>query len=205
MAACLGALSAGFDHTVQYKLSESITEIHLTTANEVAVLNAAFAEYRRRTCVRFEKRRHQHDYLYITKGFGCYSQVGRTGGRQEVSLGRGCLFHEIVVHELMHAVGFWHEHSRADRDEYIHIRWENILPGMHSQFNKISAALQDLQGEEYDYRSIMHYDSVAFSKNGRNTMEAVDEHFTPIIGTALELSVADVKKVSNFFFCSAEN
>uniref|UniRef100_A0A0M3IUU2 Metalloendopeptidase n=1 Tax=Ascaris lumbricoides TaxID=6252 RepID=A0A0M3IUU2_ASCLU len=83
------------------------------TADEVAVLNAAFAEYRRRTCVRFEKRRRQHDYLYITKGLGCYSQVGRTGGRQEVSLGRGCLFHEIVVHELMHAVGFWHEHSRA--------------------------------------------------------------------------------------------
>lgn len=45
----------------------------------------------------------------------------------------------------------------------------------------------------------MHYDSVAFSKNGRNTMEAVDGRFTPIIGTALELSVADVKKVSNFF------
>uniref|UniRef100_A0A915CC31 ShKT domain-containing protein n=1 Tax=Parascaris univalens TaxID=6257 RepID=A0A915CC31_PARUN len=49
----------------------------------------------------------------------------------------------------------------------------------------------------------MHYDSVAFSKNGRNTMEAVDEHFTPIIGTALELSVADVKKINKLYKCHA--
>lgn len=40
----------------------------------------------------------------------------------------------------------------TDRDDYIKIRWENILPGMRSQFDKISAALQDLQGEKYDYR-----------------------------------------------------
>ena len=88
--------------------------------------------------------------------FRCYSQVGRTGSKQEISLGRGCLFHEIIVHELMHSVGFWHEHSRAgriekamgkmenvtDRDSHIRIVWDNILPGMKSQFDKISAALQ---------------------------------------------------------------
>ncbi|KIH53543.1 astacin, partial [Ancylostoma duodenale] len=124
----------------------------------------------------------------------CYSQVGRTGGKQEISLGRGCLFHEIIVHELMHSVGFWHEHSRADRDEHIHIRWDNILPGMKSQFDKISASLQDTQGERYDYRSIMHYDSTAFSRNGRNTIETVQEGFTDVIGSATDLSQLDIVK-----------
>ncbi|VDD90930.1 unnamed protein product [Enterobius vermicularis] len=178
---------------------------------EIRILEKAFAHYRMYTCINFEKRKKQHDYLYITKGYGCYSQVGKTGGRQEISLGRGCLFHEIVVHELMHAVGFWHEHSRAgsnlscekftDRDDYIKIRWENILPGMRSQFDKISAALQDLQGEKYDYRSIMHYDSTAFSKNGRNTIETVEDGFTPIIGSAIELSKLDIKKINKLYSC----
>lgn len=47
--------------------------------------------------------------------FRCYSQVGKTGGKQEISLGRGCLYHEIVLHELMHSIGAWHEHSRAGK------------------------------------------------------------------------------------------
>uniref|UniRef100_A0A183CQ35 Metalloendopeptidase n=1 Tax=Globodera pallida TaxID=36090 RepID=A0A183CQ35_GLOPA len=83
----------------------------------------------------------------------CYSQVGKTGGKQELSLGRGCLFNETITHELMHSLGFWHEHSRADRDEHIMIRWANILPGMDSQFDIVSSAIQDTLGEPYDYRS----------------------------------------------------
>lgn len=35
----------------------------------------------------------------------------------------------IVLHELMHVLGFWHEHARADRDSYIRVNWNEILPG----------------------------------------------------------------------------
>ena len=43
-----------------------------------------------------------------------------------MSLGRGCISLPIVLHELMHAVGMFHEHSRADRDKYIHIEFNNV-------------------------------------------------------------------------------
>lgn len=61
----------------------------------------------------------------------CFSSIGRSGGMQVVSLGPSCLQRGpgIVLHELMHVLGFWHEHSRADRDRYIRVNWNEILPG----------------------------------------------------------------------------
>ena len=67
---------------------------------------------------------------------------------------------------------------------------------MSAQFDVISPALQDTQGVRYDYRSIMHYDSAAFSRNGKNTIEATEEGYTTIIGAARDLSELDVIKVS---------
>lgn len=60
--------------------------------------------------------------------------MGRAGGMQVVSLDPACLQKGkgVALHELMHVVGFWHEHSRADRDKYIKISWNNILTGESS-------------------------------------------------------------------------
>ena len=46
-----------------------------------------------------------------------------------MSLGPECLQTSIVLHELLHALGFWHEQSRPDRDQYVEIFWENIKQG----------------------------------------------------------------------------
>lgn len=61
------------------------------------------------------------------------------------------------MHELGHALGFIHEHSRPDRDSFVQIRYENVKNGMASQFNKFPANLINLHGVKYDYKSIMHY------------------------------------------------
>ena len=52
----------------------------------------------------------------------------RTGmGRLEVGLHQsGCVTERIVVHELLHVLGFRHEHNRPDRDDHIIMHWNNI-------------------------------------------------------------------------------
>jgi len=77
----------------------------------------------------------------------------------------------------MHAIGFYHEHMRSDRDSYLVIKWKNILPGQKSQFEKVPASYNHLY-TKFDYASIMIYSSTAFSKNGRDTMIPKQSRYT---------------------------
>ena len=54
-----------------------------------------------------------------------------------ISLGRGCVHHGIVLHEILHAAGFWHEQSRMDRDQHVKILWHNIQMGKGDQFGRL--------------------------------------------------------------------
>ncbi|XP_031355059.1 zinc metalloproteinase nas-8-like [Photinus pyralis] len=112
------------------------------------------------------------DYVYFKNDQGgCYSHVGRIGGGQTLNLGGGCADYEnVILHEFMHAVGFQHEHSSPDRDNYIWILYENIVDDQYGSFNKI----QDVTpfGQPYDLCTIMHYTEYAFSKNNQPTIVA---------------------------------
>ena len=85
----------------------------------------------------------------------CTSRVGMVGNEQIIRAGERC-DKGIVMHELGHALGFWHEHSRPDRDEYIEIKWGNISGDAIENF-KIAPADKVAFSKEYDYGSIMHY------------------------------------------------
>ena len=43
-----------------------------------------------------------------------------------MGLGSGCVWQYVVVHEILHSLGFQHEQKRPDKDDYIQMRWDNI-------------------------------------------------------------------------------
>lgn len=139
-----------------------------------SIIENAIDEYHRLTCIRFVPRTTERDYVSIVSGnSGCWSSVGRVGGRQEVNLqSPGCLSKRgTAMHELMHALGFLHEQNREERDSYVSIQYQNIQPSTMNNFDKASRTLAF--GVPYDYGSVMHYSSTAFSTNGRPTIIAM--------------------------------
>lgn len=81
-----------------------------------------------------------------------------------MSLAPECIRLGVIAHEVAHALGFWHEQSRPDRDQFVTVRWENIDKDSKGQFLKEDPDDVDNAGVPYDYGSIMHYRSKAFSK-----------------------------------------
>jgi hypothetical protein len=98
----------------------------------------------------------------------CSSYVGvdgtaQTSDGQFLFLGLSCLSEGKVQHEVMHALGFFHEHSRPDRDSFVTVHDEWIQEGFAVNFQ--IATLNNTLGTKYDYKSVMHYGEYQFTKD----------------------------------------
>lgn len=123
-----------------------------------------------RTPIRFTQVKDEEDFVTFQPGGANGSEVGRVGGKQVVRLSPST---EVgtAIHEIGHVLGLWHEHSRSDRLEHIAVHLENVHPKYHSQF---AQPVNSVNLGAYDYHSIMHYSSDAFSMNGRPTITTRD-------------------------------
>uniref|UniRef100_A0A3Q3L8C9 Metalloendopeptidase n=1 Tax=Labrus bergylta TaxID=56723 RepID=A0A3Q3L8C9_9LABR len=156
--------------------------------------------FHRKTCLRFVPRKNEYDYISIENKAGCFSNLGRTGGRQVLSLNRqGCLYHGIIQHEINHALGFQHEQSRSDRDNYVRINWENIDPQMAGNFHREEST--NNLNTPYDYSSIMHYGRTAFSiQYGKDSITPIPDPNVQI-GQRKGMSYWDIMRINLLYSC----
>lgn len=180
---------------VPYEIEEK-----LPFTNKVSVLQA-IDYWQKHTSIKFVARTVNNkddypDYISFVKAEGttCSSYVGKKGHMQEINLSTRCTTMN-TVHEIGHALGLWHEQSRADRDSYVQINWDNIMVDHEYNFNQHLSDGNDYG--EYDYESIMHYGPYAFSKNGQKTIVALVDGVE--IGQRVKLSDKDLAAIKAMY------
>lgn len=113
----------------------------------------------------------------------------------------GCLSKiGTVIHEFLHVLGFLHEQNRDDRDKFVIIKKNNIKSGYEVNFAKSKPGETTSFGVGYDFGSVLHYSSNAFSKNGKPTIEA-KQKTTERMGQREGFSKRDIEKLKKMYKC----
>ncbi|XP_023186971.1 meprin A subunit beta-like isoform X2 [Xiphophorus maculatus] len=168
------------------------------------VILRAFDQFRVKSCIDFKPRDSEVYYLNIQKLDGCWSYVGRIfSNGQDLSIGQNCDFVAIVEHEILHALGFYHEQSRYDRDNHVQIEYSNIIAGKEHSFRKVGNQDSTTHGRPYDYLSVMHYHKNAFSNGNGPTIITINQTFQDMIGQRVEMSSSDVQELNLLYRCNS--
>jgi len=137
---------------VPIEILPNITEKIRGRINQV---NRSLTEH---TCVRLWPRTNQVPYIKIGNFGGCNSHVGRSrsDGYQKLSLMGACTPFVVVMHEIMHALGFYHEQQRPDRDNYVAVNMNNVKESKLKAYQKLDVSI-DSFGSPFDLDSVMLY------------------------------------------------
>ncbi|VDK36010.1 unnamed protein product [Gongylonema pulchrum] len=213
------------DGVIPYEISTNFSG-NSTFRNSCSTPQRAMRHWENHTCISFIPRQshHQHYIVFTVDKCGCCSYVGRkSDGPQAISIGKNCDKFGIVVHELGHVIGFWHEHTRLDRDQYVDIFYKNIQQGdrrspcsekklnqgavlaQDYNFEKLKADEVDSLGEHYDFASIMHYARDTFSRAIYLDTILPKGKFgrRPEIGQRVQLSSGDILQTKKLYKCAA--
>jgi len=153
---------------IPYRFSDNVSTLNRERAVQ------AMARLENVANVDFVLRDSQPNHLLIQDSSGNNSYVGMQGGEQIVNIANwGVRF--IMVHEFMHALGFWHEQQRSDSTNLLDVQTENICqdccpPGASSCTHNFLPQPLAVEHGDYDFDSVMHYDQYAWSTNGLPTI-----------------------------------
>ncbi|XP_068564333.1 hatching enzyme 1.2-like [Cebidichthys violaceus] len=176
------------DAVVPYTISSEL-------AHRKANILSAFKMISDVTCIRFRPYTTELNYVNIRNGRGCASYVGCQGGDQSLYFGPTCGIGNLC-HEIIHALGLHHEHSRNDRDWHVTVQWQNIKAGKERYFKVKRGNTLNLP---YDLDSIMHYGPYYFTQDGSPTLLSKQGGVT--MGQRTHLSNLDIQKLNKLYHC----
>ncbi|KAJ4922791.1 hypothetical protein JOQ06_022778 [Pogonophryne albipinna] len=152
--------------------------------NAKGLILKAFDQFRLKSCIDFKPKDSEEYYIHVQKLNGCYSYIGKViSNGQNISIGSYCDSISTIEHEFLHALGFYHEQSRSDRDDYVTIVNENIQEGSPVRL-LVSDALRQ--------RCFQH-----------STIITKDPKFQDVIGQRLEVSPKDALELNLLYKCKS--
>ncbi|CAJ0601397.1 unnamed protein product [Cylicocyclus nassatus] len=168
-------------------------------SQERSKIQLAMDAFRNHTCIKFRPRTLSDMYfISISNDFNpgkCSSQVGRQTDKDsrtpegkfktEMNLSRDCFTQSTLLHELMHAIGFKHEHQRDDRNPLIDAALDPHGDDWYRHNHKIYPRTKMYYMGDYDPESIMHYSFPNFKNYER-------QYF----------SKSDIKNINKLYNCS---
>lgn len=191
--------------TVPVEVSEGVL-----TSSHLQDLHAAMHHLNSLTCLRFvNATRHQYRVV-VESSTGCGSLVGHVGvgEYQKLLLGTSCFLQRgIVLHELLHVAGLFHEHTRPDRDQYVRVVWSNIHKDKHKNFVVPSWMRRNPDlvtlGLSYDYGSLLHYGLKVFTIDQERPSMVLRRpyEYTELVGQRDAPSRGDVARVNRLYEC----
>ncbi|ALC39805.1 maker524 [Drosophila busckii] len=191
--------------TVYYKINSSLDEAHTDF-----IMRAMYL-IENSSCIKFEEATDKQPYfINITNDkHGCFAHVGYLGKVQEFNieyapLGKRCFRLGTIVHEMLHSLGFYHQHASAGRDAYIRIIDRNIKKHLMDNFKKQSNKTVHDFGKGYDFNSIMHYRMDAFNKFKHGLTMIPLQPGAKNMGQRIAMSDTDISKLNAMYNCTVQ-
>ncbi|XP_071157171.1 uncharacterized protein [Mytilus edulis] len=193
-----------FDQTVHF-WTDGIVPYWINSAfsaNQRTVIINAIADFNDKTCVNwipYDNNTHIHYVEFVIDTKNCYSYVGKMSAiPQLIGLTNGCVNTGTIIHEMLHAIGSWHEQSRQDRNNYMTVDMDNIQDGRGANFYIRQTSIDS----PFDPASNVMYGIYAFTKNGDKTEIFHDWRQEFLAGTGKTLSFYDVADVTAAYGCT---
>ncbi|XP_074597719.1 zinc metalloproteinase nas-7-like [Brevipalpus obovatus] len=181
------------NHRIPYQILGNFSK------KERALLAKSIKKFENSSCLKFPpKTRDDTHFFTFIHGDECKVKKRSRNDFRMVIMNEKCIAPRTIQHNIMHILGFSHEHTRSDRDKYVDINWNNIVPDKKRYF---FVTKNNLLGEPYDYDSIMHVAENYHSSNpDQPTIIPKKEGIT--IGRSRKLSSGDAAKIKKLFRCS---